>query len=199
MTISIDYDEQPTFAQAEMIGLIPQLKTFAFSLCRDRTHAEDLVQEGLASAWRRRDSFQPGTCLKAWLFTIVRNQLYSERRRSWRVMPFDPQLAETTMVAVTSPDAALELDDVRCAMLQLSSEQRRALSLVTVSGLSHEEVAAICLCPVGTIKSRVSRARARLVEILACGGQTKPHRRAPHLAMTSMVIGAEHMRHQAAA
>jgi RNA polymerase sigma-70 factor (ECF subfamily) len=198
MTISIDYDEQPTFDQADMRGLIPHIRTFAVSLCRDRTYAEDLIQEALASAWRRRDAFQRGTNLKAWLFTIVRNQFYSERRRFWRVVPFDQQMAEATLVAVTSPNAALELDDLRCAMLQLSDEQRRALTLVTVSGLSLQEAAAICLCPVGTIKSRVSRARTRLVAILASGG-SKADRRAPHLAMASMVVGAERMRQQVAA
>ena len=149
--------------RGELVALIPHMRAFARSLCHDRTQADDLAQEALASAWRHRGAFTPGTNLKAWVFRIVRNQFYSDRRRSWRVCPLDPDTAAETLVAVSDPNAALQLDDVRRAMLKLSDEQREALTLIGVTGLSYEEVAAICGCSQGTIKSRVSRARRRLL------------------------------------
>jgi len=156
-------------AQDELIALIPHMRAFARSLCRDRAQADDLTQDALASAWRRRASYTPGTNLRAWVFMIVRNQFYSDKRRSWRVSQLDPKIAEETLVAVTAPTASLELDDVRRAMLELPDLQREALTLVAVAGLPYHEAAMICACAEGTIKSRVSRARQSLVEILARG------------------------------
>jgi RNA polymerase sigma-70 factor (ECF subfamily) len=158
----------------ELVALIPHMRAFARSLCHDRTQADDLAQEALASAWKHRGAFTPGTNLKAWVFRIVRNQFYSDRRCSWRVCPLDPDTAAETLVAVSDPNAALQLDDVRRAMLKLSDEQREALTLIEAAGLSYEEVAAICGCAQGTIKSRVSRARQRLLAILSDGLPDRP-------------------------
>lgn len=151
----------------ELVALIPHMRGFARSLCHDRTYADDLAQDALASAWAHRSTYVPGTNLKAWVFKILRNKFYSDHRRAWRVSQLDPDVAERTLVATSNPSAALELDDVRRAMLALPEEQREALTLVGVAGLSYEEAAAICDCAEGTVKSRVSRARRRLLVILS--------------------------------
>lgn len=151
----------------EMTALIPHMRAFARGLCGDMTTAEDLAQEALAKAWSARASYQPGTNLKGWLFTILRNQFYSEKRRSWRNVPLDQEKAERTLVAIADPTATLWLDDVRRAMRLLPDGHREALVLIGAAGCSYDEAARMCGCPVGTVKSRVSRARTQLAEILA--------------------------------
>ena len=197
MTISTLRDRAAHYSEADLIALIPQMRAFARSLCRDRTQADDLTQEALTSAWRRRDSFAPGSNLRAWVFMIVRNQFYSDKRRSWRVSPLDPRVAEETLVAVTNPTGALELGEVRRAMLQLTDEQREALTLVAVAGLAYAEAATICACAVGTMKSRVSRARQRLAAILAVG-DLLGEPQIPGDAMASIFADADRARVRAA-
>ncbi len=177
----------------DLIALIPHMRAFARSLCHDRTQAEDLAQDALASAWAHRRAYTPGTNLKAWVFRILRNQYYSDHRRSWRVAPLDQDLAERTLVAVSAPAAALELDDVRRAMRELADEQREALTLVGVAGLSYGVAATICGCAEGTVKSRVSRARLRLRTILSHHSLLDRSRVAGG-AMASMVAEAEQLR-----
>ena len=152
-----------------LIPLIPHMRAFARSLCRDPSQAEDLAQDALAKAWAARASYTPGTNLKAWTFMILRNCYYSETRRSWRSSALDPEVAERTLVAVTSPDANLELDEMRRALAMLPEEQREALIMIGAGGLSYEEVADISGVAVGTVKSRVSRARDKLALIFAEG------------------------------
>jgi RNA polymerase sigma-70 factor (ECF subfamily) len=141
------------------------LRAFAFSMTH-RPEAEDLAQETMIKAWRARSSYQAGTNFKAWLFTILRNEHYSRARRSWRSVPLDPGVAESTLVVADDPSVREELLDVRNAMQLLSFDQRQALVLVTAAGLSYADTAAICGCAIGTVKSRVNRARAELVGIL---------------------------------
>ena len=155
--------------KAELTALIPHMRAFARSLCRDATQADDLAQDALTRAWASRARFVPGTNLKAWTFTIVRNQFYSDKRRSWRSCSLDPEVAEQTLVAVTNPTSALELDELRRAIAMLPQEQQEALILVGAGGMSYEEAGEICGAAVGTIKSRVSRARDRLALIFAEG------------------------------
>jgi RNA polymerase sigma-70 factor (ECF subfamily) len=155
--------------QTDLIALIPQMRAFARSLCRNFAHADDLAQEAVAKAWASRASFTPGTNMKAWTFMILRNQFYSEKRRSWRSTQLDPETAERTLVAVDNPTGALELDELRRAMAMLPDDQREALVLIGAGGLSYEEAAEVCGAAVGTIKSRVSRARDRLALIYAEG------------------------------
>lgn len=128
--------------------------------------ADDLAQDALAKSWKSRALYQPGTNLKAWVFTIMRNSFFSDQRRSWRIAPLDPTVAENTMVANDDPTWSEELLDVRNAMQLLPVEQREALILVGPAGLSYEETANICGCAIGTVKSRVSRARVNLLAIL---------------------------------
>jgi RNA polymerase sigma-70 factor (ECF subfamily) len=198
MTFSNHEAQAVSYKQSELIALIPHMRAFARSLCRDATQADDLTQEALFSAWRRRSTFTQGTNLKAWVFMIVRNQFYSDKRRSWRVTQLDPSVAEETLVAVTSPNAPLELDDVRRAMQSLPVEQREALTLIGVAGLPYHEVAAICGCAEGTIKSRVNRARLRLAAILEQGSLPEDDRK-PSDAMASMILAAARLSEKAAA
>jgi len=152
--------------KAELSGLIPHLRAFARSLCGNATAADDLAQEAMLKAWKARESYQAGTNLKAWTFTILRNLFYSEKRRSWRRQQLDPEVAEATLVASDNASSALDLLALRNALGKLPEDQREALVLVGAGGLSYEETAEICGCAVGTIKSRVSRARKALVEII---------------------------------
>lgn len=170
----------------ELVAQIPYMRAFARSLCHNRTQADDLAQDALANAWANRERFTPGTNLRAWVSTIVRNQFYSDKRRSWRVMHLDPRIAEETLVAVSNPAGALELEDLRRAMQELPALQREALTLIAVAGLSYQECAKICGCAQGTIKSRVSRARQELLGILDRGAFTT-QKRTPGRAMDAIV------------
>ena len=152
--------------KAELADLIPHLRAFARSLCGNATAADDLAQEAMLKAWKARESYQAGTNLKAWAFTILRNLFYSEKRRSWRRQQLDPEVAEATLVASDNTSSALDLLALRNALNFLPEDQREALVLVGAGGLSYEETAEICGCAVGTIKSRVSRARKALAELL---------------------------------
>lgn len=183
MTDRATFDE--TF-KAELTGLIPHMRAFARSLCGNPTEADDLAQDALLKAWDKRDSFTPGTNMKAWVFMITRNQFYSDKRRSWRVNQLDPEVAERTLTAVSDPIAGLQLDELRRALRWLSDEHREALILIGAGGLSYEEVAEITGCAVGTIKSRVSRARDRLALILAEGSHGRDDM-APGAAMAAIM------------
>lgn len=159
-------DTSPPDFKKELLALVPFLRAFARSLCGHRDLADDLAQDTLVRAWQARDAFTPGTNMKAWLFTILRNQFYSDRRRSWRQMDWNQELAE--MIPGSSSDQlrALELGDVARAMRKLGAEQREALILVGAGGFSYEEAASIANCPIGTVKSRVARARATILDML---------------------------------
>jgi RNA polymerase sigma-70 factor, ECF subfamily len=152
--------------KADLLDLIPFLRAFARSLCGNQETADDLAQETLVKAWQARNMFAPGTNLKAWLFTILRNQFYSDRRRAWRQAPWDQDAAERIPGSNAEQSWAAELSDTARALSQLSDEQREALILVGAGGFSYEDAAAICHCAVGTVKSRVARARKALLSLL---------------------------------
>ncbi|HTQ13798.1 MAG TPA: sigma-70 family RNA polymerase sigma factor [Rhizomicrobium sp.] len=154
-----------TFKQG-MLELIPFLRAFARSLCGNPEMADDLAQETLVKAWQARSMFAAGTNLKAWLFTILRNQFYSDRRRAWRQAPWDQDAAERIPGSNNEQSWAADLSDTARALRTLSDEQREALILVGAGGFSYEDAAAICGCAVGTVKSRVARARKSLLSIL---------------------------------
>jgi RNA polymerase sigma-70 factor (ECF subfamily) len=146
----------------DLLELIPFLRAFSRSLCGDRELADDLAQEALAKAWQSRDTFRAGSNLKAWLFTILRNQFYSDRRRAWRQAPWDDTAAERVPVARGEQTWAFQLSDTARALRGLPAEQREALILVGAGGFSYEDAARISNCAVGTVKSRVARARKAL-------------------------------------
>jgi RNA polymerase sigma-70 factor (ECF subfamily) len=160
-----DRPENPDFKN-ELLGLVPFLRAFARSLTGNPEAADDLAQETLVKAWQSRASFIPGTNLKAWLFTILRNQFYSDRRRAWRQAPWDQDAAERIPGGSEDQVYSAELSDTVRALRRLSDEQREALILVGAGGFSYEDAAAICKCAVGTVKSRVARARKTLIDIL---------------------------------
>ncbi len=147
-----------------MLALLPSLRAFAFSLSGNMDRADDLVQETLLKAWQHLDKFEEGTNLRAWLFTILRNSYFSElRKRRREVEDVDGKLTASLSVA-PAQQGHLDMQDFRKALGTLPPEQREALVLVGAVGMSYEEAAAIARCAVGTIKSRVNRARARLTD-----------------------------------
>jgi RNA polymerase sigma-70 factor (ECF subfamily) len=150
----------------EVIGLIPALRAFAWSLSHNSADADDLVQETLIKAWTHRDKFEPGTNLRAWLFTILRNTYYTAAvRRRREVADADGKHAATLSAAPTQ-DWSIAVRSLQAALQRLPDEHREALVLVGAAGLTYEEAAEICGCALGTIKSRVNRARARLLRIM---------------------------------
>lgn len=170
---------------SQLIALIPNLRAFGRSLSGDFVQGEDLAQEALVKAWSNRHRFEMGTNLKAWTFRILRNLFYSEKRRSWRSTPLDPEIAARTLVAVTGATDRLELDEVRRALSMLSPDHREAIILIGAAGLSYEEAAEIIDTPIGTIKSRVSRARDQLALFYA-EGRIAEDGREPAGAMTAI-------------
>jgi RNA polymerase sigma-70 factor (ECF subfamily) len=152
--------------EAELLAAVPFMRAFARSLCHDADQAEDIAQETVMKAWQCRGQFQPGTNLRAWLSTILRNRYYSgQRRLKWRA-DYDIEVMERTLVAPDDQTQSVELEDVRRGLAMLPAFQREALILVGAGGMSYEEVANIVGCPVGTVKSRVRRARDELESIL---------------------------------
>jgi RNA polymerase sigma-70 factor (ECF subfamily) len=176
----------------ELVQLIPHLRAFARTLCGDPAAADDLAQDAMMKAWDARSSFQMGTNMKAWTFMILRNQFYSEKRRSWRQSQLDQEAAERTLVAVDDPEAPVALDELRQGLAMLPPEQREALILVGAGGFAYEEAAEICGCAVGTVKSRVSRARRALHAILDEGNYDRDGAAAGD-AMRSILADAERL------
>jgi len=151
----------------DLVRAIPSLRAFAVSLCGNSERADDLVQETLMKAFANLSSFVEGSNLSAWLFTILRNAFYSEyRKRRREVEDADGQMA-SRLASLPAQNGHMDLQDFRAALLTLPPSQREALILVGGSGLSYEEVATICGCAVGTVKSRVNRGRRRLAELLS--------------------------------
>ncbi len=150
-----------------VLAAVPSLRAFAISLCGNVDRADDLVQETLLRALANINSFQPGTNMSAWLFTILRNHFRSEyRKRRREVEDGDGSYAET-LKSHPEQYGRVEFEEFRTALAKLPPDQREALVLVGASGFSYEEAANICECAVGTIKSRVNRARTRLAELMS--------------------------------
>lgn len=155
----------------DLLLAIPSLRAFAVSLSQNADKADDLVQETLVKAWDKQASFQEGTNLKAWLFTILRNEFYSQmRKRGREVQDTDGAFTERMSVH-PSQYGVLDMADFKKALDTLPPDQREAIILIGASGFSYEEAAEICKCAVGTMKSRVSRARTRLQDVLKISGE----------------------------
>ena len=154
----------------ELLAEMATLRAFAISLCQSVSLADDLVQETLLRAWSKWDRFEPGTSMRGWLFTILRNIYYSSyRKRAREVQDTDGAYA-AMLIMSGNQESHLDLEDFRKALARLPMEQREVLILVGANGLSYEEAATICQVEIGTIKSRLSRARSKLVEILSVDG-----------------------------
>ncbi len=150
----------------EIVEHLPALRAFALSLTRNGSLADDMVQDALVKAWTKIHTFEAGTNMRAWLFTILRNTYYSNRRKAGREVGDADGLLTETLSEKPAHDGRLQMADFMRAFEQLNDEQREALILVGASGFSYEEAAEMCGVAVGTIKSRTNRARLRLSELL---------------------------------
>jgi RNA polymerase sigma-70 factor (ECF subfamily) len=176
--------------QNDLVALIPFLRAFSRVLCGGKAIAEDMAQEALAKAWRSHGSFEPGTNLKAWLFTILRNEFYTHGRRAWREAHWDQEKAEQIGTPDDPQEWVVHLSDTTRALATLPVGQREALLLVAAGGFSYEDTATICGAPMGTIKSRVARARTALLDILD-NGKPLPRRPSTQMAAGSRDILAQ--------
>lgn len=149
-----------------LAGAIPRLRAFAISLARNVSQADDLVQDTILKAWSNMDKFDPATNLDAWLFTILRNTFYSSLRKTRREVQDSDGAYAATLSVRPAHDSRLAYQDFMVAFDQLSPEHREVLILVGASGFSCEEAAGMMGVAVGTVKSRASRARKRLAELL---------------------------------
>jgi RNA polymerase sigma-70 factor (ECF subfamily) len=152
-----------------LTDVAPHLRAFARALsgCRDR--ADDLAQEAMLRAWAARNRYSAGTNFKAWTFTILRNHFYSEARRSRFHGEYDEIAAERILRAPAPQEGAIELGDVLRALTVIPENYREALILVAAGNLSYEEIASICGIALGTVKSRICRARAMLSQVIESG------------------------------
>ena len=167
--------------ERQLKDVIPHLRAFARSLSGAADRADDLVQDAMLNAWRARERFRSGTNFKAWMFVILRNLFLSGVRRARFSGDWDEGVAERTLFTAASQDQHLALDDVRRALMHLAPSRRDALILVGAGGFSYEEAAQLCGCPVGTIKSRVARARTEMEQLLSGALPARP-RSGPKMA-----------------
>jgi RNA polymerase sigma-70 factor (ECF subfamily) len=171
----------------DVVESIPQLQRFARRLAGNRSFADDLVQETVLRALTHAEQFHPGTNLLAWLMTILRNTYFNEKRREKRLGTFDEKVAATLQTANGQQEWSLRMRDLECRFATLPAVQREALVLVGANGLSYDHAAQIAGCAVGTMKSRVSRARLQLQSLLDSGeavawNQDRHARDVAHLA-----------------
>ncbi|WP_284126571.1 sigma-70 family RNA polymerase sigma factor [Parerythrobacter aestuarii] len=150
----------------ELEAVIPHLRAFARGLCGRPDMADDLVQEALMKAWAAQERFQPGTSMRAWTFVILRNAYLTDMRRNRFRGEYDEGVAERILTQPAGQEEPIHLSDMHRALLTLPPERREALLLVGAGGFSYEEAAEICGCAIGTIKSRVGRARSALNDML---------------------------------
>jgi RNA polymerase sigma-70 factor, ECF subfamily len=162
MTRSPEFREQ-------LVAAIPGLRAFGLSLTARGDRADDLVQETLMKAWKHYDSFEPGSNMKAWLYTILRNEFYTQLRKRKREVEDADGFYSSRVAVHAEQEGHLDMADLRGALAHLPEDQREAIILVGASGFSYEEAAEICSVAVGTIKSRVNRARARLTVLMQVG------------------------------
>jgi RNA polymerase sigma-70 factor (ECF subfamily) len=159
--------------KAELLAAIPRLRAFALSLCGNSDRADDLVQQALVKAWGSMASFEPGSNMAAWLYTILRNEFYSEFRKRRHEVSDSDGIFAARLASYPVQDGHMEFQDFRKALFQLADDHREALILIGASGMSYEEAAQLCGCAVGTMKSRVHRARTRLAELLSVQGDDR--------------------------
>lgn len=153
--------------RTNIVGCLPQLRAFARVLTRNRERADDLVHDTLVRALAAEDKFQKGTNIKAWLLTILRNQHISDlRRRKVEVEPVD-DLIDAALPTPPGQMSSVEFGELRKALMKMSVQHREVLILVAAAGLSYEDTAEVCKCAVGTVKSRLNRARVELRRLLS--------------------------------
>ncbi|HWU03125.1 MAG TPA: sigma-70 family RNA polymerase sigma factor [Novosphingobium sp.] len=146
----------------ELTTAIPHLRAFARTLCGCRDRADDLAQETMMKAWAARDRYVAGTSFRAWTFTILRNHYFGQVRRERFVGEYDEAVAERILYTPGDQESMVEATDVLRALATLPAAQREVLVLVAIGNVSYEEIAEICGVALGTVKSRVARARAAI-------------------------------------
>ncbi len=150
----------------ELVTHLPALRAFALSLTRNRSTADDMMQDTVLKAWTNMDKYKPGTNMRAWLFTILRNNFYSSRRKLNREVADVDNAFSDSLSVKPDHDGRLQMMDFKVAFAKLADEQREALILVGANGFSYEDAGQMCGVATGTMKSRVNRARAKLTELL---------------------------------
>ena len=168
---------------------IPRLRRYARALTRATDRADDLVQDTLVRALTKGHLWQPGTDIRAWLFTIMHNQYVNTVRREmhdWATV--DIEQVSSTLAAVTDPTAGRQLAELDRALASLPDEQREVILLVGLEGMAYESAAQILGVPIGTVRSRLSRGRDALRELMAKEQQTKPA-----TAQATTKAASEHM------
>ena len=150
----------------DIVALLPDMRALARFMCREREAADDLVQNTVLAALDKQQQFAPGTNLKGWLFTIMRNRFYSDLRSQRRRPSGVDSDQAAPLAAVDNPEATVAIKELSSALWQLSAQAREALILVGAGGFSYEEASRLCGCTVGTLKVRVSRARKQLADKL---------------------------------
>lgn len=160
--------------RGEVVDLIPALRAFARTFCRNTEDADDLVQETLTKALANLDKFTPGTRLKSWLFTIMRNSFFTRVKKRSRETIGISEAVSAKLTAEASQDWTVQADDVRRALNRLPAHHREILVLIVMLGERYEDAAMICGCAVGTVKSRLSRARQQLRRELGEFGNDNP-------------------------
>jgi RNA polymerase sigma-70 factor (ECF subfamily) len=154
----------------QLLGsVIPHLRAYGRSLSGNPDLADDLTQDTMVKAWGSRSRFERGTSIKAWTFVILRNTFLSQMRRNKFRGEYDEATVERTLSTPALQEGSSEMSDLQRGLMELPQDQREALILVGAGGMSYEEAASICNCALGTMKSRVSRARASLEMIMARG------------------------------
>jgi RNA polymerase sigma-70 factor (ECF subfamily) len=179
--------------KSELLDAIPALRAFAASLCGRVEWADDLVQETLVKAWAHQTSFEPGSRMRAWLFTILRNEYYSEYRRRRHEVPDPEGRFAGRLTTHAAQDGRVAFREFQAALLKLPPIHREALILVGASGFSYEQAAAVCNCAIGTMKSRVARARSKLGQLLPMEAPAGAAERPPDEMAEVVSTGAEPM------
>ena len=160
----------------DLIAEIKPLRAFAISLSGSVSASDDLVQETLLRAWSKSDQFGAGTNLGAWLLTILRNVFYSSCRKRAREVQDGDGVYAGRLAVPGNQEGHVDLQDFRRALAKLPTDQREVLILVGASGHSYKEAAAICQVEIGTVKSRLNRARLKLSELLDLQHSNRPDR-----------------------
>lgn len=165
-TVAKEADDGFDQFRQDLVKLVPALRGFARGLSRNRDLADDLVQEAMVKAWAARETYIKGSNFRAWMFTILRNEFYNVIRKRKRETSLDPEFAEQTLVSAPAQEGGLHLDDVDRALALIPAHQAEILWLIAGAGLSYEETAEVVGCGVGTVKSRLSRAREGVAAII---------------------------------
>jgi len=182
-------ETQPPSFKRDLLATLPSLRAFAVSLTGRHDKADDLVQDTIMKAWAKQSSFELGTNIKAWLFTILRNEFYSQMRKRGREVQDSEGIFTERLSVHPAQYGSMDLQDFKKALDSLPADQREAVILIGASGFSYEEAADICNCAIGTMKSRVSRARSRLQELLNVSGEADYGPDAVSTQVTNQVFG----------